>query len=382
MKKRILGILIGAFILFISITGCAVKSSNTSNAIDVQVATAQKQNIDAELNISGTLVPQKTVNVYSKLSGQVEKVNVEVGSEVKEKDLLAVIETNALNLQLEQLQASLNSAKASEELAKGQVAQAKINLDSMQRVYEETKNLYDKGIASKAQLNEIETKYEIAKKQYETALNGTLNQAKAAVSAAQANIKNIKFQISNAKITSPINGVVTNRNINPGELAAPTAPLFTIADVSTLKLKGTISQRYLPYIKINQTIDVVVDIYPNKVYKGVITSIGPMAIGTGMYFPIEISIKNIDNLKPGLSAYGRIKITSKDAVVIPASAVVKNDGKSYVYVIENNTAKKRYVETGLLNDKEVEIIEGLNENEKVAISNVNNLFDNAVVNVK
>ncbi|WDU83456.1 hypothetical protein [Caloramator sp. Dgby_cultured_2] len=59
MKKRILGILIGAFILFISITGCAVKSSNTSNAIDVQVATAQKQNIDAELNISGTLVPQK-----------------------------------------------------------------------------------------------------------------------------------------------------------------------------------------------------------------------------------------------------------------------------------------------------------------------------------
>lgn len=382
MKKKILGVIIAAFVLLTSITGCAVNSSNTSNTIDVQVAAAQRKNIDAELNISGILVPQKTVNVYSKLSGQVEKVNVEVGSEVKEKDLLAVIETNALNLQLEQLQASLNSAKASEELAKGQVAQAKINLDSIQRAYEETKNLYDKGIASKAQLNEIETKYEIAKKQYETALNGTLNQAKAAVSAAQANIKNIKLQISNAKITSPINGVVTNKNINAGELAAPTSPIFTIADVSTLKLKGTISQRYLPYIKINQTIDVVVDVYPNKTYEGVITNIGPMAVGTGMYFPIEISIKNTDNLKPGLSAYGKIKINSKDGIVVPASSVVKNDGKAYVYVVENNTVKKRFVEIGVSNDKEVEIVSGLNENEKVAISNVNALFDNAVVNVK
>ncbi|MCX7903602.1 MAG: efflux RND transporter periplasmic adaptor subunit [Caloramator sp.] len=382
MKKRILGVIIAAFVLLTLITGCAANSSNTSNTIDVQVAAVQKKNIDAELNISGILVPQKTVNVYSKLSGQVEKVNVEVGSEVKEKDLLAVIETNALNLQLEQLQASLNSAKASEELAKGQVAQAKINLDSIQRAYEETKNLYDKGIASKAQLNEIETKYEIAKKQYETALNGTLNQAKAAVSAAQANIKNIKLQISNAKITSPINGVVTNKNINAGELAAPTAPIFTIADVSTLKLKGTISQRYLPYIKINQTIDVVIDVYPNKTYEGVITNIGPMAVGTGMYFPIEISIKNTDNLKPGLSAYGKIKINSRDGIVVPASAVVKNDGKAYVYVVENNTVKKRFVEIGVSNDKEVEIVSGLNENEKVAISNVNALFDNAVVNVK
>jgi len=374
--KKLISLLMG--LLFI--LGCNFQNSS-QNAFDVQVAVAKTQDINSQLNVSGALIPAKTVNIYSKLTGQVEKVNVEVGSEVKKGSILAQIETKALNIQLEQLQASLESAKAAESLAKGQVDQAKINLDSMEKAYEKTKDLYSKGLVTKDQLDEIATKYELAKKQYETVSNGSLKQAKAALDVAYANMKNVKLQIENSKIVSPISGIVINKNINVGELASPTVPLFVVGDFSALKLKGTISQKYLPYVKVGQTIDVIVDIYPNKIYKGQIVSVGPMAVSTGMYFPIEISIKNVDNIKPGLSAHAVLNI-SKKGIVVPSSALVRNNGKNYVYVIENNLAKKREVEVGLQNNREVEIISGLKENEKVAISNVNNLFDNAVVNIK
>lgn len=381
MKNRVSAILIALSFLIFTI-GCNTKTSNVLKIIDVQTMLAKKQKIDSSISISGVLVPVKTVNVFSKLTGQVEKIGADVGSNVKAGDIIATLETKTLNTQLQQAQASLNSALVSEQIAKNQAEQSKLNFESVTRAYERTKELYNSGAVSKVEMDDMTTKYEIAKKQYELATGASLNQSKAAISSAQANINNIKIQIENANIMSPINGVVVNRNINAGELASPSNPLFTIADTSTLKLKGTIPQKYLPFVKVGQDIDVQVDIYPNKIYKGKISSIGPMAINTGMYFPIEISIKNTDNIKPGVSAHASINISSEEGIVIPSSAIIQNDGESYVYVIENNTAKKRIVEVGITNDNQSQIISGLNINEKVAISNVNNLFDNAVVNVK
>ncbi|HEX9059844.1 MAG TPA: efflux RND transporter periplasmic adaptor subunit, partial [Clostridia bacterium] len=122
------------------------------------------------------------------------------------------------------------------------------------------------------------------------------------------------------------------------------------------------------------------DIYPGKVYKGQITSIGPMAVGAGEYFPVEISIKNSGDLKAGISAHSSLGITSDDAVVIPLSAVVQNNGQSYVFVIKNNIASKRIVKPGLKNDKEIEILKGLEDGEQVAVTNVNSLIDGMKVN--
>ncbi|QCX32957.1 efflux RND transporter periplasmic adaptor subunit [Caloramator sp. E03] len=381
MKNRV-GVILIALSLLIFTIGCNTKTSDVSKIIDVQIMSAKKQKIDSSLSISGVLVPVKTVNVFSKLTGQVENIGADVGSNVKAGEIVATLETKTLNTQLQQAQASLNSALVSEQIAKNQAEQSKLNFESVTRAYERTKELYNSGAVSKVEMDDMTTKYEIAKKQYELATGASLNQAKAAISSAQANINNIKVQIENANILSPLNGVVVNRNINVGELASPSNPLFTIADTSTLKLKGTIPQKYIPFVKVGQDIDVQVDIYPNKIYKGKVSNIGPMAINTGMYFPIEISIKNIDNIKPGVSAHAAINISSEEGIVIPSSAIIQNDGESYVYVIENNIAKKRIVEVGVTNDNQCQIISGLNMDEKVAISNVNNLFDNAAVNVK
>lgn len=373
-----------ALLLVLSImlifAGCSSQSANT-NIISVRTAFADKHKMQKSIEITGNLVPVQTVNILSKISGQVTELKFNVGDNVNAGDILIALETKTLDAQLEQAKASLQTAEAAVQSAKIQMEQAQINLDTAKKAYDNTKALFDAGAASQSQIDDVSTKLALAQKSYELASGPSQNQAKASLNAAQANINNIKVQIDNGIITSPISGVVTNRNISAGEIASPGAALMTIADASVLKLKGTISQEALLYIKEGQDVDVSVDIYPGKAFKGKIESIGPVSVSTGAYFPVEISIKNTGDLKAGLSAAAYLNMAGTEGIIVPREAVIHDNGQSYVYVIKDNVASKHIVETGIENDKEIEVIKGLDAGEQVAVTNVSNLFDNMPVSV-
>jgi len=383
MKKRskVFWAVSSIVMLVFFLTGCSNQTTGSINGISVKTAVAEKLKLQTTLDVAGILVPAQTVNIVSKISGEVINLSLDVGSSVKAGETLITLETKAQDAQLQQAEAALQSAEAAVQAAKDQADQAKINLDAAQKAYERTKALYDSSAASQSQLDDVTSKLDLAKKQYEIAAGSAQKQAQAAVNTAQANINNIKVQIDNAVITSPISGIITNRNINPGEIASPGVALLAIADTSTLKLKGTVPQQAVPMLQVGKEMNISVDIYPNKVFRGVIDRIGPMAVSTGEYFPIEISIKNSGDLKAGLSAHTSININAPEEVVVPVSAVVVNSGQSYVYVIKNNMASKRAVTIGLKNDREIEVLKGLDAGEQVAVTNVNSLFDNMPVNV-
>lgn len=361
--------------------GCGSEAAGNMNGVTVKVAAADKNKLQTTVDVTGILVPAQTVNVSSKISGQVMSLGSDVGNSVKSGDTLITLETKTLNVQLQQAEAALQQAQAAAQSAKNQVDQAKINLDSAQKDYDRNKALFDSQAISQSTLDGYTSKLEIAQKQYELASGPAQAQAQAAINTAEANINNINVQLENATITSPINGVVTNRNINPGEVASPGVSLLTIADTSVLKLKGTISQDAVPLLKTGQDIDVSIDVYPGKVFKGQISNIGPVAVSTGKYFPIEISINNTGDIKAGLSAHVSIGLTSEEGIVVPASAVVQNNGQSYVFVIKDKVASKRNVEIGLTSDTEIEILKGLDAGEQVATTNLNSLFDKMPVSV-
>ena len=365
-------------LVFVS-SGCASRETTGANNMIVKTAAAGKHKLQTTITVAGVLVPVQTVNIASKISGQVTGLNFDVGSNVKAGDTLMTLETKTLNAQLKQAEAALRSAEVAVQAARDQADQAKINLDSAQRAYNRTKALFDSGSASQSQLDEAERQFELAKKQYEIATGTAQKQAQASVNIAQANIDNIRVQLDNATIISPISGIVTNRNINSGEIASPGVPLLTIADISTLKLKGTISQEMVPLLQEGSEINVSIDIYPNEVFTGKIERIGPLAVSTGEYFPVEIGINNPGNIKAGLSAHASINAVCDGGVVVPLGAVVQNNGKSYVFVIKDGIASKREVTVGIRNDTEIQVLSGLEAGEKVAVTNVGNLLDNMKV---
>ncbi|MGE5677855.1 MAG: efflux RND transporter periplasmic adaptor subunit [Pseudomonadota bacterium] len=381
MIKRITAAVIASLLVF-SFAGCASSETSGTNIINVKTATADKHKLEASLDLAGVLVPAQTVNIVSKISGQVTELNHNVGDRVKKDEVLVRLETKTLNAQLLQAEAGLQSAQAAVKSAENQAALTAITLDMAQKAYDKTKVLYDGGAASQTQMDDAKNKLDQATKQYENVTGSVKDQAQASISTANANINSVRVQLENSVIKSPISGIIVNKNINAGEIASATAasPIMTIADTSVLKLKGTIGQEMLPLLTIGQEINVIVDIYSDKTIKGKIESIGPMAVSTGALFPIEISIENSEGLEAGLSAHASIGLAEEKGVVVPISSVVQNDGKSYVYVIKDNKATKRIVTLGLKNDKEIEVLQGLEPGEKVAATNVNSLIDNIAIN--
>ncbi|MDR3240284.1 MAG: efflux RND transporter periplasmic adaptor subunit [Clostridiales bacterium] len=275
---------------------------------------------------------------------------------------------NAAQTGLEQAQTALQTAEAAYSLA-GQGA--KIALDAAQAKYDSANAAYSQasGSGAQSQIVAAQGKADTAREQYNASSSSALEQARTAVNVIEA-------QLSSAEIRANIDGVVVNKNINAGEIASPGSPLLTLADTGRLKLKGTIAQDALPFVKEGQEVGVSVDIYPDKIYPGSVTGVGPISVSTGSYFPCEITLDNADGeIAAGLSARASIRVMGNDRVCVPNAAIVQNNGQTYVFVIQDNTAVKKDVAPGLKNDIETEILRGLEEGEAVAVTNVNTIFD-------
>lgn len=373
--KKILASLL-AVILLLSAAGCA--SRNGGGAVAVTAATADNQELESTLELSGVLVPVHSVDIASKISGKVVSLGFSVGSAVKAGDVLMQLDTDTLNAQLAQAEAGLQSAGAAAEAAVNQASLAGINLDAAQKLYDRTKVLYESGAVSQSQMDDITDKLNIARNQYENASGPAQAQAQAAINTARANIRNIQVQIDNATVRSPLDGIVTVQNVNVGQVVSANVAVISIVDTSTLKLKSTVSQDLLPLLSVGREMDVTIDSYPDSRLKGTISGIGPIAVSTGEVFPLEIAVKNSGSLTAGLSARATTSIKVK-GIVVPASAVVQGGGESCVFVINGDTAVKRVVKVGQKNDRDVQILNGLSAGEKVAVTNVGALSDNKPV---
>lgn len=385
------------------ISGCS-SSGNTS--IAVATATVQKQSIETTISISGVLLPQTSVVLSSKTMAEVKTVNAQVGDKVIKGQTLVTLDTTQLKAQLAQAKAALKQAQSSATAAEssastaaagiaamqGQVNLAKINYDTAKAAYDAVVTAHTAGTANDADVQQAYVVLQVAQTQYNNAMaslgqaqasaagaSNSANTLKAAVEVAQANVNIINVQIKAATIKSPIDGIVTNRNINPGELATTGAQLMTVIEQGTVKLKGEVQQGALPLLKVGQSFGVGVDIYPNRTFTGTLSLIAPMAVTTGEYFPIEISIPSSDDLMPGLSAHAQLSVKSDAHLSVPAGAVVTESGQSFVFVIQNGLAKKVNVIAGITNGTYTEILSGLNEGQEIISSQTNILKENMPV---
>jgi RND family efflux transporter MFP subunit len=359
--------------LSIGLLGCGPKYAPR---INVKSAPARIGQITKTIEFTGILVPNHTVNIFAKLSGIATEVNEDVGDRVREGQLLVQIDTKELNAQLTVAEAAVQGVRDQAIQIKDGMESARLNLEMAQRSYDRTKTLLDSKVVTQSQLDDAQTKLDLAKtafdnanRQYQTVTGSTLAQA-------EAQVNFIKVQISNSTIISPISGIVTNRNINPGEITSMTSSLLSIADVAILKLQGNVSQEDVVRIRVGDRLAVIVDALSTNSYTGRVEQVGPIAAATGQYFPVEVSLKNDGRLLAGMTAKASFSWTSASGILIPLSAVQANqDGSSSVFVLAEGRVHAQKVVLGPHSDSEVQVISGLSASETVAISNVSALVD-------
>lgn len=378
MPKRscIFILILAAALLLSTVAGCA--SQKASRDLPVATAVAANRELDTNLVFSGVLLPTQIADISSRTTGQVVALPHKVGDLVKSGDVLMTLDIQALQGQLMQAEANYKSAQAAAQAAENAAVISKTNLDAAQANFDRIQTLFNAGAVSQSQMDEARDKLTIAEKQYQTASGPALDQARANADAAFASVRNYQIQIDISTIRSPIDGVLTTRNVNIGQVVTSGSAVISIVDSSILKLKSTIPQEQLWLLTLGQDMDVTIDSYPGTVFKGTITTIGPIAVSTGELFPVEISLKNDQGLMAGLSAHSTLNLKAA-GVVVPRTAIQTIDGKSYVYVIQDNKAYQREVTLGLSNDQDIVIISGLDEGERVAGSNVGQLIDGKAI---
>lgn len=316
--------------------------AQTNATVVVKIDTIKTQPVSLDFVANGNFYPSQELNFSAENSGRVTKVLVDEGTPVRIGQTLAIIKADKINVDLQNAEASYQNAAT-----------------DAQRF----ESAYKTGGVTKQQLD----------------------QAKLALANAKAHLQQAKITLGDASIKSSINGIVNKRFIEPGSVVSPGTQLFELVNVSTLKLKVTVSEDQIAGLKIGAPIKVKASVYPDKEFNGKITFIAPKA-DSSLNFPVEIEIANNtgNDLKAGM--YGTALFASSSdktpLMIAPRNAFVGSVSANQVFVMQKDgTAKMKKVTAGRIIGEKVEILNGLSDGDIVITSGQINLTDGAKVTV-
>lgn len=358
-------------------------SSNSKQETTYLTESVTRGNVEKTVVASGSVESVNEVDVGAQVSGKITKLYVKLGQEIKKGEMIADIDsTTQIN--------TLNTKKAA--------------LVSYQAQLKAKKTAYDVALSSYNRLSKLYTQKATSLDSVNTA-KSTLDNAKAEMEAIEANIKQAEIEVNTAetnvgytKITAPMDGTVVSVPVSEGQTvnANQTTPtIVTIADLSKMEIKPEISEGDITKVKAGQEVSFTILSDSQTVYHSVIDSVDPANTTTSdssstssstssnssssttsaIYYYANVLIDNPDRtLRIGMTTENNIKIANaKDVLLVSNMAIQKRDSKSFVNVLnDKNQPEQREVETGVQNDFQTEIKSGLNEGEKVIVSQVAN----------
>ncbi|HPE06567.1 MAG TPA: efflux RND transporter periplasmic adaptor subunit, partial [Smithellaceae bacterium] len=198
-----------------------------------------------------------------------------------------------------------------------------------------------------------------------------------------ASLDTSREKLLRTKIYSPLNGMVKEKKVSPGNYVRNGSPLFQLIKIDQLKMTFTVSEKEIADLKTGQEVVFTVDSFPGKTFKGRVNLLYPNVEERTRTLQAEAIVPNTGRLlKPGL--FARISIytaASRNAVVAPLTALMYDNSTISIFVVEGNVAHQRIIKTGGKYGESVEIVEGLKEKEQIVVVGQNNLSEGVKVNV-
>jgi RND family efflux transporter MFP subunit len=340
--------------LAVAASACSSENSTASAAaqpvehrVDVPAMTVATSDIESTLEISGNLMPQTRVGVLPKLGGILSRVSVGIGDRVRAGQVVATLDRREIDAQVDAAAAAVNVAHAGVESAEAALANANLEL-------ERAKNLFERGAMPKQRLDAAETARRASAAQRDLA-QATLAQAEAALRRAREVQRD-------ATLTSPIDGVVVERNYDAGSLVGPgDEPVVAVADMRTMKLEAGVSELQAGRLRVGMPVRVTAQARPGDVFEGRLAAIAPEVDARNRHFAIEVRVANPTAvLLSGMYGTAIIPVERADDVVaVPRDAVTTRNGARVALKIENETIREVPVVEGLSSGALVQIAAGL-----------------------
>ena len=361
--------IIFSIILIVSCGGNKTAEQNEIVPIAVKTAQVINQDIQGVLGFFGNIEGSQAVKVYSTIPNRVTKINVNIGDRVKTGQVLATVSADKISEGVTQAEAAFEAATVQYDIAEAE--------------FQRVQKLFDENVVSQSHYDGIKAQRDAAR--------STVKQAEAGLSAAQS-------QFQDTRITAPISGVVSMKNYELGDMAAPQYPFFEIVDMDPVKVSINVIERYLGMVKPGQTALLSVNSYPNQVFEGRVDIVNPTLDELTRTASAEIIFDNPEQkLKPGMFANVEVVTAEQqDVPVIPYYAIIEKTAldyssgtistsnvniEKYVFTVNDSIAFKKQIETGIEHNNQVEIISGLEAGETLVIQGQHLLLDSSLVNI-
>ena len=407
IKRRQPQLVAACFITLLCLVGCSASEKDKAPVVNVEVTPARRAPISEIISAEALVFPLRQAIITPKITSTIKTFLVQRGSRVQKGQLLAVLENADLAAASEQSEgeyeqaeagyASTTGASLPEQIQKAELdaASAKAAFDAQQKMYDSRKDLFDQGALPRRDLDSAEVALAQARSQYQQAAKQlddlqrigrdlALKSATGQLAAAKGKYLGAQAQLSYSEIHSPIDGVVTDRPLFPGELAAANQPLLTVMDTSKLIAKAHIAAAQAALLKAGDPAQIKLPGDDPDV-EGRITLVSP-ALDPGST-TIEVWVeasKPHSAIKPGITV--TVSMTARtvnDAIVVPVAALQKNaDDVQYVLVAgADGVAHARNVEAGIRTTDAVQIVSGVNGGDAVITSGGYGLPDGTTVKI-
>src|ERR1700686_5215790 len=394
-RLRITSSLSLAPIILIIASGLGCSSEKPAEpTVSVQVVPVKKTTIEQTVTSEAVLFPLAQSAIVPKISAPIKAFYVNRGSKVRAGQLLATLENRDLAAAAQDNQGSYDQAQAAytiatastlpEEIqkAQGDTQAAKVALEAEQKLYDSRQDFYKQGALPRKDLDQAAVALTQAKNQYELAQRHL--DALMAVSKQQE-LKSAAGQLSYSEIRSPINGVVTDRSLYPGEMAAAGTPLLTVMDTSSVIARAHIPQDQAALLKLGDKATIAVPGEEEPI-EGKLTVVSPALDPNSTTVEVWVKAENPKGrLRPGTSVQiSMLALSVLNSLVVPAAALLTApDGSNYVMVAgSDNKAHQKTVKTGIRRGDQVQILDGLAEGERVITSGAYGLPDNTKIRIE
>ncbi|BEP29564.1 efflux RND transporter periplasmic adaptor subunit [Helicovermis profundi] len=402
-KKKL--IKYGVFGLIIVLLVVAYLYSNSNKAFKVESEAVGKGDVINYIEASGELITENEIKLKSKVSGFVEKINVKVGSIVKKGDIIALLDSENLKLEIKSINSQIDGVNAellsvSKSIDKNELSKldssiriAQNNQNNYKEIYDTNKELFEKGVISKTELDASKKRFDasvenlkIAKNNRNIAIKGISKeqreQFESRLSVLEYNLEIKERQLMSSTVKASMDGIITNKFVNEGDMLLSGAPICEISDKNNLQIESYVLVSDAEKINIMDEV-AILDTDLDKEFTGKVIKKDPKAISKISDLGInqkrvKITIKPNVSIKRVLGFEFDLKIIlkrSKNVIKIKDDAIFKIGNEKYVFLIKDGFSKLTKIETGLEGFDYVEVVSGIKEGNVVILSPENELED-------
>ena len=387
MKKKTLFIIIGialALILLLIVGKKAGWFGKTGNFKEVEITKIEPIDIVETVSATGKIQPEIEVKLSSEVSGEIIELPVVEGQAVEKGDLLVRVNPDIY-------QSNVNRAQAGLETSRANYAQAQASLKQAEANYNRNKSLFEKGVISKAEWDRVVSEYEVAQANKESAYYN--------MQSTSATVKEAQDNLGRTNIYAPMSGTISKLDAELGERVVGTqqmagTEILRVANLTNMEVEVDVNENDIVKVQVGDSTIVEVDAYLGKEFKGIVTEISnsaDAALTTDQVTNFKVKVRileesykdllegkadNYSPFRPGMTATVDIITNRKDNIIgVPISAIVIKDDTTAtestdqkyeaVFLKEGTKAELRKVSTGIQDDSNIEITEGLTEGETV-----------------